>query len=99
MLTETLGRPVDYRPIPLGEAREGLATFGLEPYQAGHSLSLFANINAGLMEARDTDLTGLLKTEPRSVRDLLVKAVGYRSRPDTARPLQTTSSATAPNAS
>ncbi|MFB4295872.1 NmrA family NAD(P)-binding protein [Actinomadura sp. NTSP31] len=93
MLTETLGRPVDYRPIPLGETREGLAAFGLEPYQAGHSLSLFANINAGFMEARDTDLTGLLKTEPRSVRDLLVKAVeagGFRSRSVTARPLQAT---------
>ena len=46
-------------------------------------LSLFSNVNAGLLEAHDTHLTTLLPTEPRPVHYLIVKAVdagGHRSR-------------------
>jgi hypothetical protein len=47
-----------------------------------------SSTNAGVLEARDTDLTTLLRTEPRSVRDLIVKAVeagGYQSRSVTSQ--------------
>jgi len=83
VLTSALGRTVEYKNVSLYDARKALEGSGLEPYQVTHSLSLFANANAGLLEARDTDLTTLLPTEPRPVHDLIVKAVdagGHRSR-------------------
>ncbi|MFD0683848.1 NAD(P)H-binding protein [Actinomadura fibrosa] len=88
VLTETLGRPVRYRPVALGEARKELEGFGLEPYQAMHTLSLFSNIGAGRLQARATDLNDLLEKEPRPVRDLFVRAVeagGYQSQSVNAR--------------
>ncbi|WP_101790195.1 NmrA family NAD(P)-binding protein [Nonomuraea indica] len=72
VLSEALGRDIAYRPVPLGEARAGLA--GLEAYQAGHSISTFANIGAGLLEARRSDLPTFLDT-PRPARDLITAAV------------------------
>jgi NAD(P)H dehydrogenase (quinone) len=72
VLSAVLGRNIAYRAVPLGEARAGLA--GLEPYQAGHSISTFANIGAGLLEARRSDLPAFLDT-PRPARDLIVAAV------------------------
>ncbi|GAA4512050.1 MULTISPECIES: NAD(P)H-binding protein [Nonomuraea] len=71
-LAETLGRPVEYRPAPLGETRASLA--GLEPYQVGHTMSTFSNIGAGLLESRGGDLTAFLDA-PRPVRDLVTAAV------------------------
>ncbi|TXK34581.1 NAD(P)H-binding protein [Nonomuraea sp. C10] len=71
-LAETLGRPVEYRPAPLGETRASLA--GLEPYQVGHTMSTFSNIGAGLLEGRGGDLTAFLDA-PRPVRDLVTAAV------------------------
>ncbi|MCK2220782.1 hypothetical protein MF672_044305 [Actinomadura sp. ATCC 31491] len=67
-LAGALGRPVTYRPVPLAAAREGLA--GLEPYQAGHSMSIYANMGAGLLEARGGDL-GAFLAAPRPVLDVV----------------------------
>ncbi|NJP97819.1 NmrA family NAD(P)-binding protein [Nonomuraea sp. FMUSA5-5] len=72
VLSEVLGRPVSYLPVPLGAARAGLA--GLEAYQAGHTMSTFANIGAGLLEARRSDLPAFLDA-PRSARDLIAAVV------------------------
>ncbi|TMR97012.1 NAD(P)H-binding protein [Nonomuraea basaltis] len=72
VLAEVLGRPVEYRTVPLGEVRPLLA--GLEPYQAGHTVSTFSNIKAGLLEARHGDLPAFLEA-PRPVRDLIAAAV------------------------
>jgi NAD(P)H dehydrogenase (quinone) len=83
VLTSALGRTVEYQNVSLYDTRKALEGSGLEPYQVTHSLSLFSNANAGLLEAHDTDLTALLPTEPRPVHDLIVKAVdagGHRSR-------------------
>ncbi|SPL88203.1 Oxidoreductase [[Actinomadura] parvosata subsp. kistnae] len=88
VLSTALGRRVEYRPVSLEETRKALEGSGLEPYQIGHSVSLFANAGAGVLEARGTDLTSLLTTKPRPVHDLIVKAVeagGYRSRSVDAR--------------
>ncbi|GAA3120912.1 NmrA family NAD(P)-binding protein [Streptosporangium carneum] len=74
-LTEALDRTVEYRTVSLHDTREALAGSGLEPYQVTHALSLFSNANAGLLEARDTDLTTLLSAKPRPVHDLIVKTV------------------------
>lgn len=83
VLSEALDRPVGYQPISLFTAREALAGSGLEPYQITHTLSLFSNLNAGYLQAHGTDLTTLLPTKPRLVRDQIVQAVregGYESR-------------------
>jgi uncharacterized protein YbjT (DUF2867 family) len=83
VLSDTLDRPVDYQPISLSATREALAGSGLEPYQITHTLSLFSTLNAGYLQADDTDLTTLLATKPRRVRDQIVQAIregGYQSR-------------------
>jgi NAD(P)H dehydrogenase (quinone) len=88
MLSSALNRPIEYRPVSLGQAREDLADKGLAPYQLAHTISLFSNVGAGLLEATETDLTALLTTEPRSVREAIievVKAGGYRSQSITTR--------------
>jgi NAD(P)H dehydrogenase (quinone) len=72
VLSEVLGRPVAYHPVPLRDARAGLA--GLEAYQAGHTISTFSNIGAGLMEAGRSDLPAFLDA-PRPARDLIAEAV------------------------
>jgi len=68
----------------LSDARTALEGSGLLPYQITHTISLFSNINAGLLAAEGTDLTTLLTAPPRPVRDLVTAAVragGYHSRP------------------
>ncbi|MEO3874319.1 NAD(P)H-binding protein [Nonomuraea sp. B12E4] len=72
-LADALDRPVEYRTAPLGDLRPMLA--GLEAYQAGHTISTFANVNAGLLEAAHSDLPPLLDTPPLPVRDLITAAV------------------------
>jgi len=82
-LTDALGRAVEYRNASLADTRMALAGSGLQPYQIAHTISLFSNINAGLLEAGRSDLTTLLPTTPRPVRDLIVEAVragGYQSK-------------------
>ena len=82
MLSESLGRPVTYQPISLTEMRNMLQGSGLESYQIAHTLSLFANLGAGLLEASGTDLLELLPSAPRDVRALItgaVRAGGYQS--------------------
>jgi len=84
VLTEALGRAVRFRPVSLSDARTALEGSGLLPYQITHTISLFSNINAGLLDAEGTDLTTLLTAPPRPVRDLVTAAVragGYHSRP------------------
>ncbi|MFD8246649.1 hypothetical protein [Nocardia sp. NPDC059691] len=69
-------------PISLGETRDMLQGCGLEPYQITHTLSLFANLGAGLLEASSTDLLELLPSAPRDVRALITDAVragGFQS--------------------
>jgi len=87
VLTEALGRTVEYQSIALHDLRKPLAGSGMEPYQVDHAISLFSNVKAGLLEARRSDLLTLLSNPPRSVRDRIVKAVaagGYQSRSVTA---------------
>ncbi|MEU0505372.1 NmrA family NAD(P)-binding protein [Nocardia sp. NPDC005998] len=82
ILSGSMGRPVNYLPISLTEMRNMLQGSGLEPYQITHTLSLFANLGAGLLESSDTDLPELLPTAPRDVRTLITDAVragGYQS--------------------
>lgn len=82
VLSEALGRPIEYQPISLSATREALAGAGLEPYQITHTLSLFSNLNAGYLQANGTDLAALLPAGPRLVRDEIVRAVkagGHRS--------------------
>ncbi|MGW5377063.1 hypothetical protein ACWESM_16585 [Nocardia sp. NPDC003999] len=82
ILSESLNRPVRYVPISLGETRDMLQGSGLEPYQITHTLSLFANLGAGLLEASSTDLLELLAGAPRDVRTLITDAVqagGFQS--------------------
>ncbi|NUW35918.1 NAD(P)H-binding protein [Nonomuraea sp. SMC257] len=74
-LSDALDRRVDYQPMSLSTARTALTGLGLEPYQTAHTISLFSNLNAGYLQAGDTDLTALLRAEPRRVRDLLVEAI------------------------
>jgi NAD(P)H dehydrogenase (quinone) len=85
-LSDALGRTVAYQAVSLSDARAALAGSGLEPYQVTHTLSLLSNANAGVLEAHGTDLTALLPSEPRPVREFAVEAVeavvagGGRSR-------------------
>ncbi|WP_433191679.1 NmrA family NAD(P)-binding protein [Nocardia sp. CA-107356] len=82
ILSRSVARPVNYLPISLAEMRNILQGTGLEPYQCTHTLSLFANLGAGLLEASGTDLRDLLPTAPRDVRALItgaVRAGGYQS--------------------
>lgn len=75
VLTTAYGRAIEYQTVSLADTRQALAGSGLEPYQIAHTLSLFANAGAGLLEAKGGDLAALLPTEPRPIDDLLVKAV------------------------
>lgn len=74
-LTKVLGRTVEYQSVSLFDTRQALADSGLEPYRIAHTISLFANIGAGVLEARYTDLVTLLQTEPRPIPDPMVRAV------------------------
>ncbi|MBC6459378.1 NmrA family NAD(P)-binding protein [Actinomadura sp. HBU206391] len=78
MLTEVLARQVRYETASLTGTRAALTEAGLEPYQVGHSISMFANLNAGLLEQRDSDLPALLDGPPRPVLDLVADAVRVR---------------------
>jgi NAD(P)H dehydrogenase (quinone) len=75
VMTGALGRAVEYRPVSLSDTRAALAGSGLEPYQIGHTLSLFANVGAGVLAAGATDLTTLLTAPPRPVHDIVAAAV------------------------
>jgi NAD(P)H dehydrogenase (quinone) len=83
MLSSALDRRIEYRAVSLAQARQDLAGSGLEPYQLAHTISLFSNVGAGLLHATETDLTTLLTTESRSVREAIVEVVksgGYQSQ-------------------
>lgn len=54
-LTNALDRTVEYRTAPLADMRAALTGGGLAPYQIDHTISLFSNINAGLLEAERPD--------------------------------------------
>jgi NAD(P)H dehydrogenase (quinone) len=75
ILTETLGRPIGYRPASLTETRSALDGSGLEPYQIAHALSLGSNIIAGRAEAATSDLPLLLEAPARPVRAALAQAL------------------------
>lgn len=83
VLSTELDRPVEYQDVPLSALRAGLDGSGLEPYQIGHTISLFSNLKAGFLSAESSDLPALLPTPPRSVREQIVAAVaagGYASQ-------------------
>ncbi|MBN6057994.1 NmrA family NAD(P)-binding protein [Nonomuraea sp. RK-328] len=89
VLSDALDRRVDYHPISLFATRTALAGSGLEPYRIAHTISLFSNLNAGYLQAHDTDLTTLLPTKPRLARDQILQAVqdgGYQSSSVDSRP-------------
>ncbi|PZG21520.1 NmrA family NAD(P)-binding protein [Nonomuraea aridisoli] len=72
VLTGAVGRPVAYRPMPLGEIRPMLA--GMEPYQAGHTVSMYSNVAAGLPAAPHSDLPAFVDSR-RPVLDVIAAAV------------------------
>jgi NAD(P)H dehydrogenase (quinone) len=83
VLTRELGRPVRYESAPLGATREALSKSGLLPYQVGHAISVFANLQAGSLAADGSDLPDLLQAPPRPVGQLIADAVragGYVSQ-------------------
>ncbi|MFI6320864.1 NAD(P)H-binding protein [Nonomuraea sp. NPDC050556] len=89
ILTETLNQEITYQSVSLSDTREALSVSGLEPYQITHTISLFSNLKAGLLEARTTDLTTLLPTAPRPVHPHIAAAVaagGYHSQSVTTHP-------------
>lgn len=75
ILTETLSRKITYQSVSLSDTRAALSVSGLEPYQITHTISLFSNVKAGLLEATTTDLTTLLPTTPRPVAPHIAAAV------------------------
>src|SRR3981081_3516707 len=88
-LAETLGRPVRYEPASLGDTRDTLTSSGLQPYQVAHTVSMFSNINAGLLERQDSDLPALLEAPPRPVLGMIarvVKAGSFTTRSVTTGP-------------
>lgn len=83
VLAAALDRPVVYEDVSLHTLRTGLTGSGLEPYQIGHTISVFANLKAGFLAAATSDLPALLPTPPRPIRDQIVAAVtagGYASQ-------------------
>ncbi|MGW4241522.1 NmrA family NAD(P)-binding protein [Nocardia sp. NPDC004722] len=77
LLSETLGRPVQFRDVPLTDLRAGLLGSDLEPYRARHSVSLFANLKAGFLHATSSDLPALLADAPRPMRAELAAALAH----------------------
>lgn len=75
VLSDVHTTSVRYRPGSLGAARAELAANGLEPYQIGHTISMFSNLNAGQLEATHSDLPALLDGPPRPAVDLITDAV------------------------
>lgn len=75
VLAGVLGRPVTYHPVSLTRFRAALAGGGLEPYQVSHTLSMFANIGAGLLDSPGDDLAALLPAPPRPALELISHAV------------------------
>ncbi|KPM53406.1 hypothetical protein ACG83_22065 [Frankia sp. R43] len=71
LLAEESGRPVRYQVAPLSTARDGLEAAGLPGYQLMHSMSAFANINAGFLDLHPSDLPQLLDAAPREARDVV----------------------------
>jgi NAD(P)H dehydrogenase (quinone) len=75
ILSAGLGRPVRYEPVALADVRAAMSAGGAEAFQVAHTISMFANLGAGLLDRRDSDLPALLDAEPRPVRDLLAEAL------------------------
>lgn len=71
-LTEATGNTVSYEPGTLAEAREGLVTLGLEPFQVPMLVSTYSSIANGFMDRTDGDLRNLLGRAPRSALKTIV---------------------------
>ncbi|MVU79971.1 NAD(P)H-binding protein [Nocardia sp. ET3-3] len=82
LLSEYLGRPVEYRDVSLTDLRIGLLGSDLEPYRIGHSVSLFANLKAGFLHAAGGDLPALLPTAPRPIREEIAAALSGAAVPE-----------------
>lgn len=74
LLSENLGRTVEYQDVPLGALRESLGD-GLEGYRLGHTISVFSNLKAGFLHATASDLPGLLPHAPRAVEAEIAAAL------------------------
>ncbi|MEV0401251.1 NmrA family NAD(P)-binding protein [Actinoallomurus sp. NPDC050550] len=74
-LSTALGRQIRYEQAALSDVRAALTALGLEPYQIGHTISIFSNITAGFLEQRDGDLPALLPTAPRPPLGLIADAI------------------------
>ncbi|WP_040814676.1 NmrA family NAD(P)-binding protein [Nocardia concava] len=81
LLSESLGRPVEYRDVSLSDLRTGLLAGDLDAYRIGHSVSLFSNLKAGFLQATSSDLPALLPTAPRSIRAELAAALSAGAVP------------------
>lgn len=77
-LAGAAGRTVAYRPVPLAAAREALEGAGMPAFQLTHTLSIFSNALAGLLEAGASDLPALLPAgaAPRAVETAFGEALG-----------------------
>ncbi|MGH3736108.1 MAG: NmrA family NAD(P)-binding protein [Micromonosporaceae bacterium] len=71
ILSDVHTTSVRYHPGSLGATRAELAANGLEPYQVGHTISMFSNLNAGQLKAAHSDLPALLDGPPRPAIDLI----------------------------
>jgi NAD(P)H dehydrogenase (quinone) len=65
------GTAIAYVPLPLGDFRAGLAAAGLPPFQVAHTMSVFANVNAGFMGGTESELAGLIAGAPRRAIEVL----------------------------
>ncbi|SDD30632.1 NmrA family NAD(P)-binding protein [Glycomyces harbinensis] len=65
------GKEIAYAPLSLGDFRAALTAAGLPPFQVAHTVSVFANVNAGFMGGTESDLPGLLAGAPRRAIDVL----------------------------
>ncbi|MBF9133122.1 NAD(P)H-binding protein [Plantactinospora sp. S1510] len=65
------GGGIRYESTSLAAARTALAGAGLPAYQVTHTLSIFSNLHAQLLEQPETDLPALLGAAPRSAPDLV----------------------------
>ncbi|MFC6021895.1 NAD(P)H-binding protein [Plantactinospora solaniradicis] len=84
-LTGVLGTGIRYESTSLGAARAALTGAGLPAYQVTHTLSIFSNLNAQLLEQPETDLPALLGTAPRSAPDLIADVL-RSGRPSRGEP-------------
>lgn len=77
-LSEVLGRPVRYQPIPMEDARARLEARGVSPYLVAATLAIAAYQKAGGPTARVSDrVERILGGPPRTIRDFARDYAGH----------------------